>query len=69
MASTGDMVRFKWIVLAMVFCLGLSACDAILPDEPEMTTPGTIDPFADQSKRKTIFGEGGLSFLGGEEES
>ena len=68
MASTGDMVRFKWIVLAMVFCLGLSACDAFSPGEPEMTTPGTIDPFADHSKRKTIFGEGGLSFFGDEEE-
>ena len=69
MASTGVMVRFKWVVLAMVFCLGLSACDAYSPGEPEMTTPGSIDPFVDHSKRKTIFGEGGLSFFGDEEDS
>ncbi len=68
MASTRDMVWFKWNVLAMVFCLGLSACDTFEPGEPEMNTPGTIDPFADHSKRKTIFGEGGLSFFGDNEE-
>ena len=54
--------RMKLTVALCAIIFGLSACESIVPDENVETTDAEI--FKDYSKRKTIFGDGGVSFLG-----
>jgi len=64
-------MKFFLMAALMALSVGLTACDSIIPgdankDDPDQD-PGRI-PGADLSKRKTIWGEGGMSFFGDEEE-
>lgn len=49
-------------VLAVV--LGVAACGSLEGDENVESTPDDTDVFKDRTKRKTVFGEGGLLFFG-----
>ncbi len=64
-------LRNRVISLAVAFGVTLSvvACESFGPAEPteEELDPG-ITPGADTSKRKTIFGEGGIDFFGDEKD-
>ena len=58
------MVNFKNIALALILTLGTTSCDSITPGDPEYDIR---HPNHDFSKRKTVWGEGGLSLWGGGE--
>ena len=61
------MTTFR-ILLTAFFCtalVALSACENVTPLDVETTD---VEIFKDQSKRKTIFGEGGFSFFGDDQE-
>lgn len=61
-------LRLRFVILAAVSCLAVSACglyeDSNTPlDETDASGSGALEEI-DFSKRKTIFGEGGLNFFG-----
>jgi hypothetical protein len=63
--------KMKFLLMAalMALSVGLTACDSITPGDPNegaANDPGRI-PGADLSKRKTIWGEGGLNLFGDDE--
>ena len=69
MAGKKQLGRRKWMAMVGAACLALNACESIEPGTPDHTGDNGIDVFADQSKRKTIFGEGGLMFFGDDQET
>jgi len=59
------MTIFRVLMLLVAFAaLSLSACAPWEPLDTRKPDQIDSDPLADHSKRKTIFGEGGLSFFG-----
>ena len=59
------MANIKFITLALTLSLGISACDSIIPGETEYDER---HPNYDRSDRKTVFGDGGLSLWGDDED-
>lgn len=61
--------RLKSLAVLAVVSITLVACESFEPLEPDTTGDIGIDPFADQSKRKTVWGEGGFNLFGEDRDS
>jgi len=68
MERPGSLKKLLSVAAAIAVCAGLTACAGTEGDSDIDNTPDNTDIFADRSKRKTIFGDGGLLFFGDEEE-
>ncbi len=67
MARKNRLSALRAMAAVVAVCVGLGACETVEPGEVD-TTPDDTDIFKDRSKRKTIFGEGGLLFFGDDKE-
>jgi len=63
-----SLLRLPFLAFAAFTVLGVYGCDSIEPGEPEVHTDPDMEAIRKGEKRKTIFGDGGLSLFGDEEQ-
>ena len=68
MAGKEHLAHLTWVALVGALCFSFTACDSIEPGTPEIWGDDGFNP-GDLSKRKTVFGEGGLRLFSDDEKA